>query len=71
MEKHFTVQTKGLGKEFDGRAVLNRIDIHIAEGEIYGILGENGVGKTTLLKLIAGLLIFMELFTKVNKMEAL
>lgn len=56
MEKQFTVQTKGLCKEYDGRAVLNRMNINVSAGEIYGILGANGAGKTTLLKLLAGLL---------------
>lgn len=56
MEKQFTVQTNGLCKEYDGRAVLNRMNINVSAGEIYGILGANGAGKTTLLKLLAGLL---------------
>lgn len=37
-------------------AVLEGIDMQLDEGCIYGLLGENGVGKTTLLKLISGLL---------------
>ncbi|MGL4606257.1 MAG: ABC transporter ATP-binding protein [Eubacteriaceae bacterium] len=56
MEQQFAVKTKGLCKEFDGKAVLNHLEIHVKHGEIYGILGENGAGKTTLLKVIAGLL---------------
>lgn len=36
--------------------VLSRIDLEFKEGCIYGLLGENGVGKTTMLKLIGGLL---------------
>lgn len=56
MEQQFAVKTKNLCKEFDGKAVLNHLDISVAQGEIYGILGANGAGKTTLLKLIGGLL---------------
>lgn len=56
MEQKFAVSTKNLCKEFEGKAVLRNIAIHVEQGEIYGILGANGVGKTTLLKLIAGLL---------------
>lgn len=56
MEQKFAVSTNNLCKEFEGKAVLRNIAIHVEQGEIYGILGANGVGKTTLLKLIAGLL---------------
>lgn len=56
MEQQFAVKTKNLCKEFDGKSVLNHLDIEVNHGEICGILGANGAGKTTLLKLIAGLL---------------
>lgn len=56
MEGKIAVKTKSLCKEFDGKTILNRIEITVREGEIYGILGANGAGKTTLLKLIGGLL---------------
>lgn len=56
MQQEFTVTTKRLCKDFEGKPALNNFDISVAQGEIYGILGANGAGKTTLLKLIAGLL---------------
>lgn len=56
MMQQCAVTTKKLCKEFDGKAVLNHLEINVNQGEIYGILGANGAGKTTLLKLIAGLL---------------
>ncbi|MDR0926611.1 MAG: ATP-binding cassette domain-containing protein [Ignavibacteria bacterium] len=37
-------------------SVFSDITLNIAQGNIYGLLGENGVGKTTLLRLISGLL---------------
>lgn len=36
--------------------VLDRLSLHVAEGEALGVMGRNGVGKTTLLKAIMGLL---------------
>lgn len=56
MEQKIVVKTKNLYKEFDGKTVVNHMDIQVNQGEIYGLLGANGAGKTTLLKLIAGLL---------------
>ena len=42
---------------FDGRAVLDNINLTLQSGKIYGLLGPNGSGKTTLIKLINGLLV--------------
>ncbi|MBS7525861.1 ABC transporter ATP-binding protein [Fusibacter paucivorans] len=45
-----------LGKAFDHRCVLEDVDLNISKREIVSIIGPSGRGKTTLLKLIAGLL---------------
>lgn len=49
------VQTEGLVKYFDGRAVLKGIDLRVPRGCIYGLLGRNGAGKTTLIRILLGL----------------
>ena len=49
------VVIKNLTKTFDGREVIKRFDMTVKAGEIYGFLGANGAGKTTVLKLINGL----------------
>ena len=49
---------RGLSKSYGGarpRAVLRGIELHVARGEYVAIMGESGVGKSTLLNLIAGL----------------
>ncbi|HEY2380258.1 MAG TPA: ABC transporter ATP-binding protein [Terriglobia bacterium] len=50
------MKLKAVSKSFDGRNVLNHIDLEIPRGRVVGLLGKNGAGKTTLLKCALGLL---------------
>ncbi|MFT8704770.1 ABC transporter ATP-binding protein [Bifidobacterium aquikefiricola] len=50
------ISTHDLTKTFDGHEVVNKCSIQVNQGEIYGFLGVNGAGKTTVLKLMLGLL---------------
>jgi ATP-binding cassette subfamily F protein 3 len=45
---------KGLVKSFGGRRILDGLDLDVADGARIGVLGPNGGGKTTLLRLLAG-----------------
>ena len=53
------LQTAGLTKEFDTPkgplAVLDKVDIHVAAGELVTLVGASGCGKSTLLSIVAGL----------------
>ena len=49
------ITIKDLGFSYGEKAVLKNITMTLEEGRIYGLLGENGVGKTTLLTLLCGL----------------
>ncbi len=49
------IQINGLVKYFGGRSVLKGIDLAIPKGSIYGLLGRNGVGKTTMIRILLGL----------------
>ena len=49
------ITIKDLGFSYGDKAVLKNISMQLEEGRIYGLLGENGVGKTTLLTLLCGL----------------
>ena len=50
------IQIKDACKAFDQRQVLNNISLSVEEGEIFGLLGPSGAGKTTLIKMLIGLL---------------
>ena len=49
------VQTRGLCKQYGKVMRVNRLDLQVPEGAIYGFLGPNGAGKSTPLKMILGL----------------
>lgn len=50
------IRLEGVGFEYPGRAVLEDVDFDLREGERVALLGGNGVGKSTLLHLMVGLL---------------
>ena len=49
------IKAVGLTKIFDGKKALDAIDLSINEGSIYGLVGSNGSGKSTFLRLAAGI----------------
>ncbi|MDE5889390.1 MAG: ATP-binding cassette domain-containing protein [Bacteroidales bacterium] len=49
------IKIENLGFSYGEKPVLKNITMTLEEGKIYGLLGENGVGKTTLLTLLCGL----------------
>jgi len=50
------LRTDGLVKIYNGRSVVNGVDINVKKGEIVGLLGPNGAGKTTTFYMIVGLI---------------
>lgn len=49
------IETRDLTKEYGNQTVVNKVNIHVQKGRIYGLLGRNGAGKTTIMKMILGL----------------
>ena len=47
--------TNGLTKEFGRHKAVNKVNLHVKKGAIYGFIGRNGAGKTTCLRMISGL----------------
>lgn len=54
--KQFAFKVRNLTKDYGGNIVLNNISFDIPAGKIVGLLGPNGCGKTTLIKILVGLI---------------
>lgn len=52
---HFMIETRQLTKIFGEQTAVNNVNMHVQKGRIYGLLGRNGAGKTTIMKMILGL----------------
>ena len=55
MKKEVIVEVKNMDKRFGSTIALNNVDIEIRRGEIQGLIGENGSGKSTVTSIIAGM----------------
>lgn len=49
------LRAEGITKEFSGVRVLHNVQVDIQQGEILGIIGENGAGKSTFVKILSGI----------------
>lgn len=52
----YVLRTFGLSKKYKKQLAVNHADMTISRGDIYGFVGENGSGKTTIIRLITGLI---------------
>lgn len=51
----YIMTTEGLTKTYGHKDAAKDINIHIREGEVYGLIGRNGAGKTTIMRMLSGL----------------
>ena len=49
------LETKNLTKVYGQREAAKDVNLHIRKGEIYGLIGRNGAGKTTIMRMLSGL----------------
>ena len=50
------IEARELVKRFDGSVAVDGVDLAVSEGSIYGVLGPNGSGKTTTLRMLLGII---------------
>ena len=55
MSEQLAIETKDLTKQYDGITVVDNLNLHIKESEVFGLLGPNGAGKTTTILMLLGL----------------
>ena len=51
------MQTNGLTKKYGKKTVVDHVSVHIRRGDIYGLIGKNGAGKTTFMRMVLGFVI--------------
>lgn len=54
-DNDIVVQTKDLSKKYGSMFALDKVNITVHRGEIYGFVGRNGAGKTTLIRILTGI----------------
>lgn len=50
------IETRGLSKAYGRRNVVDRLNMRVEQGDIYGFVGRNGAGKSTTMKMICGMI---------------
>lgn len=50
------IETTDLTKTYGDKTILDKVNVHVQQGQIYGFVGKNGAGKTTFMKMICGLI---------------
>ena len=49
------IATSNLTKAYKGKVVVDKVNLHVKKGEIYGFVGPNGAGKSTVMKMLLNL----------------
>ena len=55
MTEQLAIETRDLTKSYDGVTVVDHLNLHVRENEVFGLLGPNGAGKTTSILMLLGL----------------
>lgn len=52
--KEAVIEARDISKQYKDLAALDHVDITVCRGDIYGLIGDNGAGKSTFLKIVTG-----------------
>jgi len=55
MGEQYLLEMKGISKSFPGVKALDNVNLQLRAGEVHALLGENGAGKYTLIKVLGGI----------------
>ncbi len=55
-DETIAIEAHGLTRDFDGFRAVDQVSFRVRQGEIFGLLGANGAGKTTVIKMLTGIL---------------
>ncbi len=55
LQSSLAIETHDLTKTFDRRTAVDRLDLQVEKGDIFGFLGQNGAGKSTTIRMLLGL----------------
>ncbi len=50
------ISLKNITKQYGSKIIVHGIDLDVEEGKIYGLIGKNGAGKTTIMKMMLGMI---------------
>src|SRR5229473_2879401 len=56
MDSHIIISIQGLTRRFDDLVAVDSLNLEIPRGEIFGLVGPDGAGKTTTLRMVCGLM---------------
>ncbi len=56
MPNDFAIETRGLRKEYHGNVAVDGLDLQVPRGQIYGLVGPDGAGKTTTIRMLCGII---------------
>ena len=56
LKKEAVIELNDITMEFGGNRVLDKVNLTVNKGDIYGFVGENGAGKTTVMRILTGLI---------------
>ena len=65
----YSIEIKQLTKKFKEKIAVNEIDLQIKQGELFALLGTNGTGKTTTIKMLSGLILPTSGDIKIENMD--